>query len=140
MRLIIFSAVRSSGCHCPPHSAASSISQWRQSCAFRDHVADLAGHGAAVISVSMQSPADQREFADREHIPTPYSATATCDWQAHWAADVRRRGDTVVPAADVDRARAVHYQGLLPRLPTRAQRVRRARVACGQRVGARRCS
>jgi peroxiredoxin len=42
-----------------------------QSCAFRDHVADLAGHGASVIGVSAQSSADQHEFAEREHIPYP---------------------------------------------------------------------
>ena len=42
-----------------------------QSCAFRDHAQDLAAHGAAVIGVSAQSPADQREFAEREHIPYP---------------------------------------------------------------------
>jgi peroxiredoxin len=42
-----------------------------QSCAFRDHVADLAGHGASVIGISAQSSADQREFAEREHIPYP---------------------------------------------------------------------
>jgi peroxiredoxin len=42
-----------------------------QSCAFRDHVADLAGHGARVIGVSAQSPAEQREFAERKHIQYP---------------------------------------------------------------------
>lgn len=42
-----------------------------QSCAFRDHVADLANHGASVIGVSAQSSADQSEFAEREHIPYP---------------------------------------------------------------------
>lgn len=42
-----------------------------QSCAFRDHASDLAAHGAAVIGISAQSPADQREFAEREHIPYP---------------------------------------------------------------------
>jgi peroxiredoxin len=42
-----------------------------QSCAFRDHAADLAEHGAAILGVSAQSPADQLEFATREHIPYP---------------------------------------------------------------------
>lgn len=42
-----------------------------QSCAFRDHVSDLAAHGASVIGVSAQSPAEQREFAQREQIPYP---------------------------------------------------------------------
>lgn len=42
-----------------------------QSCAFRDHVQDLAAHGASVIGVSAQSPDEQAEFAEREHIPYP---------------------------------------------------------------------
>jgi peroxiredoxin len=42
-----------------------------QSCAFRDHVRDLAAYNASVIGVSAQSPADQLEFAAREHIPYP---------------------------------------------------------------------
>lgn len=40
-----------------------------QSCAFRDHVRDLAALGASVVGVSAQSPAEQREFAQRQHIP-----------------------------------------------------------------------
>jgi peroxiredoxin len=42
-----------------------------QSCAFRDHVADLAAHGASVIGVSAQSLELQRGLAEREHIPYP---------------------------------------------------------------------
>jgi peroxiredoxin len=42
-----------------------------QSCAFRDSLAELAGLGAAVIGISAQQPAEQREFAEREHIPFP---------------------------------------------------------------------
>jgi len=42
-----------------------------QSCAFRDHVADLARVGARVMGLSAQSPEDQQEFAAREHIPYP---------------------------------------------------------------------
>jgi peroxiredoxin len=42
-----------------------------QSCAFRDHVRDLAAYNASVIGISAQSPADQLEFAAREHIPYP---------------------------------------------------------------------
>jgi peroxiredoxin len=42
-----------------------------QSCAFRDHVLELAAFGASVIGISAQSPADQLEFAGREHIPYP---------------------------------------------------------------------
>jgi peroxiredoxin len=48
-----------------------------QSCAFRDHVRDLAEHGASVIGVSAQSPADQLEFASREHIPYPLLSDST---------------------------------------------------------------
>ena len=40
-----------------------------QSCAFRDHIADLAAHGAAVMGLSAQTREEQREFATREHIP-----------------------------------------------------------------------
>jgi peroxiredoxin len=42
-----------------------------QSCAFRDHVADLDRRGADVVGISAQPTADQREFAEREHIPYP---------------------------------------------------------------------
>lgn len=42
-----------------------------QSCAFRDHVLELAAYGAAVLGVSAQAHAEQREFAVREHIPYP---------------------------------------------------------------------
>lgn len=42
-----------------------------QSCAFRDAAAELAGLGAAVLGLSSQPPAEQREFAAREHIPYP---------------------------------------------------------------------
>jgi peroxiredoxin len=42
-----------------------------QSCAFRDHIGDLAAHWASVIGVSAQSPTEQLEFAQREHIPYP---------------------------------------------------------------------
>jgi peroxiredoxin len=42
-----------------------------QSCAFRDHVHDLAACGAGVVGISAQPPSDQLEFAEREHIPYP---------------------------------------------------------------------
>jgi peroxiredoxin len=45
-----------------------------QSCAFRDHRAELAELGAEVIGMSAQSLADQDEFAAREHIPYPLIA------------------------------------------------------------------
>ena len=42
-----------------------------ESCAFRDARDDFAAHGARLMGLSAQSPADQREFAEREHIPYP---------------------------------------------------------------------
>lgn len=42
-----------------------------QSCAFRDALAELNAHGAAVAGISAQSPEEQREFAAREHLPFP---------------------------------------------------------------------
>jgi peroxiredoxin len=43
-----------------------------QSCAFRDHAAELAELGAPrVAGVSVQSLEDQIEFADRNHMPFP---------------------------------------------------------------------
>ncbi|HXE45258.1 MAG TPA: peroxiredoxin [Conexibacter sp.] len=40
-----------------------------QSCAFRDHHAELRAAGAEVLGLSAQSPVEQAEFAAREHIP-----------------------------------------------------------------------
>jgi peroxiredoxin len=45
-----------------------------QSCAFRDHEAELAKHGARLAGLSAQSLADQREFAERNHIRYPVVA------------------------------------------------------------------
>jgi peroxiredoxin len=42
-----------------------------QSCAFRDHVLELAAYGASVLGISSQSHQEQSEFARREHIPYP---------------------------------------------------------------------
>lgn len=42
-----------------------------QSCAFRDSLAEFTELGVAVIGVSAQEPEEQREFAQREHIPFP---------------------------------------------------------------------
>ena len=42
-----------------------------QSCAFRDHAAELAALGAAVAGLSAQSLEDQREFAERNRMPFP---------------------------------------------------------------------
>ena len=40
-----------------------------QSCAYRDALADFERLGVTVVGISAQSPAEQAEFADREHIP-----------------------------------------------------------------------
>src|SRR3954453_8821753 len=45
-----------------------------QSCAFRDHAAELAELGASVAGLSAQTPDDQVEFAERNHIPYPVLA------------------------------------------------------------------
>jgi peroxiredoxin len=42
-----------------------------QSCAYRDSLDEFAALAASVIGVSAQTPAEQREFAAREHIPFP---------------------------------------------------------------------
>jgi peroxiredoxin len=42
-----------------------------QSCGFRDALDEFSKLGASVIGVSTQSAAEQREFAEREHIPFP---------------------------------------------------------------------
>jgi peroxiredoxin len=45
-----------------------------QSCAFRDHAAELAELGASVAGLSVQSVDDQLEFAERNHMPFPVIA------------------------------------------------------------------
>jgi peroxiredoxin len=42
-----------------------------QSCAYRDNLAALTALDAAVAGISTQSPGEQSEFAEREHIPFP---------------------------------------------------------------------
>jgi peroxiredoxin len=42
-----------------------------QSCAYRDALAEFRGLGADLVGISAQSPAEQAEFAEREHIPYP---------------------------------------------------------------------
>jgi peroxiredoxin len=42
-----------------------------QSCAYRDALAEFGLLGATVVGISAQSPAEQVEFATREHIPFP---------------------------------------------------------------------
>jgi peroxiredoxin len=45
-----------------------------QSCAFRDHAAELSALGFTVAGVSAQSLDAQREFAERNHMPFPVIA------------------------------------------------------------------
>jgi peroxiredoxin len=45
-----------------------------QSCAFRDHQAELAELGARVAGLSAQALEDQVEFAERNHMPFPVIA------------------------------------------------------------------
>ncbi len=47
-----------------------------QSCAFRDTLAEFAAFDAVVVGISAQGPAEQREFAAREHIPFPLLSDA----------------------------------------------------------------
>ncbi|HEV7399898.1 MAG TPA: peroxiredoxin [Solirubrobacterales bacterium] len=42
-----------------------------QSCAYRDNLTEFSSLGATVVGISAQSPEEQREFAEREHIPFP---------------------------------------------------------------------
>jgi peroxiredoxin len=42
-----------------------------QSCAYRDSLTEFSSLGATVIGISAQTPEEQREFAEREHIPFP---------------------------------------------------------------------
>jgi peroxiredoxin len=42
-----------------------------QSCAFRDALGEFAAFDAAVVGISVQTSDEQREFAEREHIPFP---------------------------------------------------------------------
>jgi peroxiredoxin len=47
-----------------------------QSCAYRDGLAEFERLGATVAGISAQSPAEQAEFAGREHIPFPLLSDA----------------------------------------------------------------
>jgi len=49
-----------------------------QSCAFRDHAAELAELGATVAGLSAQTLDDQLEFAERNHMPFPVIADPEC--------------------------------------------------------------
>jgi peroxiredoxin len=48
-----------------------------QSCAYRDSLAEFSRLEASIAGVSAQSPEEQREFAEREHIPFPLLSDST---------------------------------------------------------------
>jgi peroxiredoxin len=54
-----------------------------QSCAFRDHAADLAALGARVAGLSAQPLVDQIEFAERNHMPFPVISDEWLDLARH---------------------------------------------------------
>ena len=54
-----------------------------QSCGFRDHAAELEAFGARVAGVSSQTLAEQEEFAARNRMPFPVSATSTSPSSRH---------------------------------------------------------
>jgi peroxiredoxin len=47
-----------------------------EACAFRDHHAELAALGARVFGISTQTTEEQREFAERAHLPFPLLSDA----------------------------------------------------------------
>jgi peroxiredoxin len=63
-----------------------------QSCAFRDSLAEFSALGAAVVGVSAQTPAEQREFARREHIPFALLSDA----------EMRLAGEPRLPSFEVE--------------------------------------
>ena len=63
-----------------------------QSCAYRDALAEFAALDAAVVGISAQTPEEQREFADREHIPFPLLSDA----------DLRLRDKLRLPTFEAD--------------------------------------
>ena len=63
-----------------------------QSCAYRDALAEFERLDAKVAGISAQTPDEQREFAEREHIPFPLLSDA----------DLRLRGVLRLPAFEVD--------------------------------------
>ncbi|HEY7949424.1 MAG TPA: peroxiredoxin [Solirubrobacterales bacterium] len=42
-----------------------------QSCAYRESISEFSWLGATVVGISAQTPGEQREFTEREHIPFP---------------------------------------------------------------------
>jgi peroxiredoxin len=63
-----------------------------QSCSYRDSLAEFSALGATVVGISAQSPEEQREFAEREHIPFPLLSDS----------NLRLRGELRLPAFEVE--------------------------------------
>ena len=63
-----------------------------QSCAYRDSLAEFSSLGATVIGISAQSPEDQAEFAEREHIPFPLLSDS----------DLKLAGELRLPTFEAD--------------------------------------
>ena len=90
-----------------------------QSCAFRDHVLELAAYGASVLGLSGQPHDEQREFAGARAHPLPAAERPrSAPGGEVGAAHLRRRREKVLQAPDLDHNGAAHREGLLPRLPS----------------------
>ena len=109
-----------------------------QSCAFRDHHAELRELGADVVGASAQGLADQQEFTVREHIPYPLLADTELRLAAALAlptfvVDDLRLYRRITLIARAGRVAKVFY----PVLPARPQRRRRRGLAARARLTAR---
>jgi peroxiredoxin len=63
-----------------------------QSCAYRDSLARFERLGASVAGISAQDAAEQRQFADREHIPFPLFSDG----------DLRLKAELCLPTFEAD--------------------------------------
>ncbi|HEY5708212.1 MAG TPA: peroxiredoxin [Solirubrobacterales bacterium] len=63
-----------------------------QSCAYRDSLVEFSALGATVMGISTQSPEEQREFAEREHIPFSLLSDG----------DLRLRDELLLPTFEVE--------------------------------------
>jgi peroxiredoxin len=63
-----------------------------QSCAYRDSLAEFTRFGASVVGISAQDAGQQREFAEREHIPFPLLNDS----------DLRLKGELGLPTFEAD--------------------------------------
>jgi peroxiredoxin len=100
-----------------------------QSCAFRDHAAALAAHGARVAGLSAQNLDDQREVAERNHMPFPVLADPQLRVRDARPPDLRGREPDALQAPRVDRRARPDREGLLPGVPAGPERTGRPRLA-----------